>query len=248
MLVELDAGQLETDSIGVRLPARRDQKVCAFDRALPLRALCLDSDPMARASLDLMNLGSQQDLDSFVYKQILEGGANVGIFAAGELRAGFDHGHPRAKSPNRLRELKTHVAAAQHDQMLGQSIEVESLHMRHRFRSLESRQFRDGRAGTEVEKHTVGENGSFATAIEINLDGSRSYESSIPHYQFSSARGGAIGVHLMEPFDHQPFAPLNNRHIDAYRLGFEAEFRAPPGQCDDLGGIDHVLASVMSHK
>src|SRR6202040_3222773 len=106
------------------------------------------------------------------------------------------------------REFKTHIAAAQHEEVFRQSVEVERLNMRHRFRGAESRHFGHGRAGAEVEEHAVGEDSSFATAIEINLSGPRSYESSVAHDQFRAALRGGIGVHLMEPFNHQPLASL----------------------------------------
>jgi hypothetical protein len=57
VLVELNAGQLETDSIGVRRSARRNQKVGTLDSALTLPVIRVDSDAIAGASLDLPNLG-----------------------------------------------------------------------------------------------------------------------------------------------------------------------------------------------
>ncbi len=65
---------------------------------------------------------------------------------AGKLRGGFDHGYLRAKPAHRLRELQPHVAAAQHDEVFGQSLEVESLHVRHRDGGPESWNFRHSRA------------------------------------------------------------------------------------------------------
>src|SRR5215469_7636311 len=92
-------------------------------------------------SLDLANAGAEQDLDSLVNKQILQRRADIGIFAAGKLRTLFDHGDLRAESAERLRKFQAHVAAAEHDEMLGESVEVESLHVRHRFRLCESGNF-----------------------------------------------------------------------------------------------------------
>jgi hypothetical protein len=63
--------------------------------------------------------------------------------------------------------------------MFRQSIKVESLDMRYRFRRRESWHLRDGRAGTEVEKYAVGEDGPRATVVQSNLDGARSDESRI---------------------------------------------------------------------
>ena len=58
MLVELDAGQLETDSVGIRLSARRNQKIGTFDSAFAMLVIGVDSDAIARTSLDLANFGS----------------------------------------------------------------------------------------------------------------------------------------------------------------------------------------------
>ena len=109
VLVELDAGQIETDSIRVRRPARRDQNVGTFDRAFVISAMDVDADLIAGMSIHLANFGPEQHFDSFADEKITQRGANVGIFVAGELLARFDHGHLRAKPPKRLRQFKTDV-------------------------------------------------------------------------------------------------------------------------------------------
>lgn len=180
----------------------------------------MDLDAIAGAPLDLANLGLEQNLNSFVNEHILQGRANVGIFPSRELRAGFDQGHLRAKSPDCLRELETHVTTAQHNKVLGQPVEVESFDVRHRIRSHESRQFGDGRAGPEVEEDAVAEDGSGAAVPEIDFNGARSHEASVAHDQFGPARISAIEVHLMEPFDHQPLPSLHGLHVNAKGVSF----------------------------
>jgi hypothetical protein len=111
-------------------------------------------------SFDPANLGVQQDLDSLIDEQALERGADVRIFAAGELRTMLDHGHIRAEPAKRLRKFKADVPAAEHNQMPGQAIELQRLDMRH-WRSFgQAGHLRNCRARTEVEKDAVSLDGS----------------------------------------------------------------------------------------
>src|SRR5580700_2968292 len=82
-------------------------------------------------SLNLRDLSAEQHLDSFVVKQIKEGGADVRIFALGELCASFDHGRLRSEPPHRLREFEAYIASTNHYEMTWQAIEIERLDMGH---------------------------------------------------------------------------------------------------------------------
>src|SRR5262249_22873561 len=131
---------------------------------------------------------------------------------------------------------------AHHDQVFGQPLEVENLHVSHRLRLGESWHFGNRRAGTEIEEDAVAANGPCATAVDVDFNRAWSDESGVAHDQFRAARDRMVDVHLMKPLNHQPLAPLHALHVDAQRFGFEAEFRASPGKGNDLGGIDDVLA------
>src|SRR5215469_705091 len=105
-------------------------------------------------SLDLRDMSAEQDLDSFVVKQIKESGADVGIFPRGELRVLFDHGHIRSEPPYRLREFKAYIAAANHYEMRWETIEIERLNMGHWIRPGKPGNIGYRRVRTQVEEHT----------------------------------------------------------------------------------------------
>jgi hypothetical protein len=56
----------------------------------------------------------------------------------------LDHGHARTESTECLGQFETHVAATEHDEVFRQSIEIESLHMSHRFGLGETGDSRNG--------------------------------------------------------------------------------------------------------
>jgi hypothetical protein len=165
-------------------------------------------------------MSADQHLDSFVVKQIKESGADVGIFALGELRVLFDHGHIRSEPPYSLREFKAYVAAANHYEMTWQTIEIERLDMGHRICPGEPGKIGHRRVRTQVEEHTFADNPSSAAIVERDLNGSRSNEAAFTHDQFYSGVRGTLGVELMFRFDHLAFALLNADHVDSELIHF----------------------------
>src|SRR5260370_29516973 len=85
MPIELDSGLLESDPIGVRRPARRDEEIGTFDNSLVLSVLGMDPDALGRTPLDPTDFGTEQHLDSFIGKQLEKGGPDDGILTAGKL-------------------------------------------------------------------------------------------------------------------------------------------------------------------
>ena len=61
---------------------------------------------------------------------------DVGILARHQLRPDFDDSHFGAEAAIGLRQFEAGIAAADHDQMLRQDVELERFDMRQRFRRL----------------------------------------------------------------------------------------------------------------
>ena len=105
---------------GVRPPAAR--------RCVPSiapRAVCRRMDspdfPSTRRG------GPGQDLDSLVAEELLDGFGYVRILAVDQLAIAFDDAHSAAETPERLGQLKAHVAAAEDDQVVGQDVQLQGL-------------------------------------------------------------------------------------------------------------------------
>ena len=63
---------------------------------------------------------------------LTEGLRNVGVLSARQLRAVLDHRHAAAKAPVGLCQFDADIAAAEHNQVRGQTIEFECLDVRER--------------------------------------------------------------------------------------------------------------------
>ena len=63
--------------------------------------------------------------DAFVAQHLQQCARDVGIFPAGELWSRLDNRHAAAESAIGLCQFQSDIAAADNDQMVGQSIEFE---------------------------------------------------------------------------------------------------------------------------
>src|SRR5271154_1255452 len=129
---------------------------------------------------------AEQNLDSFIVKQIKESGADVRIFPVGKLRALFDHRHIRSEPPYCLREFKADITSANHYEMTRQTIEIERLDVGHRIRRGEPGNIGHRRVRTQVKEHTFGNNPPTAAIVECDLKRFRSNEAAFAHDQFYS--------------------------------------------------------------
>jgi hypothetical protein len=66
-------------------------------------------------------------------EQLQQGRGDIRVFTAGNLVSLLDHGYPGAEAAHRLRQLKSDISAAQHDEVLRQAIQFESLDVGHGF-------------------------------------------------------------------------------------------------------------------
>ena len=67
-------------------------------------------------------------------KKIQECRADIRIFMFGQLRRCFYDSYARSEPAKRMGQFEPDVSTSQHDQMLGQAVEVERFHMGHGIR------------------------------------------------------------------------------------------------------------------
>ena len=72
------------------------------------------------------------ELDPFVRKLPGKHFGHVGVLARGEPWPALQHGHARAESPHGLCELETDIPAAEHDEVLGNVVELQRFDVRQR--------------------------------------------------------------------------------------------------------------------
>src|SRR5580704_2659016 len=126
--------------------------------------------------------------------------------------------------------------------MVGQTIELQRLDMRHWSSLGQAGHFGDCGARTKVENDAVSLDGSRAAIAQLDLHCAGSDESRNAIDQFRAAGFGAVLVCRAQLPDHRALAALDGRHVNAHRFSLESEFYATPGQGDYLRGPDQVLA------
>ena len=192
-----------------------------------LRADCcrstLDANLLAGSSLDSGNLGSQENLNPLVVKQFEERGPDVRVLTAGESSATLDHRHARAEPARCLCQLEANVPTAHHDEMIGDTLQVEHFDMRHRLGVSQSRHLGNRRARADAQDDTFARDRSRAPVVEIDDNGLRSHEARLTHDQVHAAGFVPPEMDLDEILDHLPFPPLNAPHIRRGRTDLDSE-------------------------
>src|SRR5439155_5195502 len=98
----------------------------------------------------------------------------------------FDHRHAAAETAVSLCQFEADVAAAEHDQVRGQTIEFERLDMRERPGVREAGGWWDRRTRPQVEEHPLARQHARAAVAQTHLKRFRRYEPPIPHDQLGT--------------------------------------------------------------
>src|SRR4029079_10468797 len=235
-LVELDAGLFEADACGVREASRRDQDVAAIESAFARGRAHAQARFLSGSATHPEDLGIQQNVDSFLTENLLYLFSNVTVFATHELGAVFDDGHAAAEAAIGLRELKTDIAAAKHDQMPRQVIELESLDMRERLGGCQPGNVRNCRVRADIDEHLVAGKKAGAAIIEGDFESLRRHETRSPHDQLGAALLVVTQMRGHLGLDHLALALADDSHVDHDRTGGHAE----------LGGVAHEMRSLRA--
>ena len=163
--VDLDAGHVQTDPCRIRRAARRHQEVAAVEGLLAVRRAHAEAHTLARPTLHPEGLGRQQDLDPFGPEHLEDRVGDVGVLTAGELRAALDDGDVAPEATVRLRELKAHIAAPEHDEVRGEAVELQHLDVRERLGGGQARDLGNGGVRADIQKHAIARQPSGAAVV-----------------------------------------------------------------------------------
>ena len=180
--------------------------------------------------------------DAFVAQHLENRGRNVGVFASGQLRSGFQDRHATAEAAIGLRQLQADIAAADHDQVAGQPIELQCLDIGERRCRCETRNLGYHRMGPEVENHALARQDPCAAVIEADFDGFRFNEPAAAHDQLGPARLVIVEMHGDQAIDHLSLARQHRPHVDGGRTRHHPELVRMAHQIGDLGAPDLILA------
>ncbi len=111
----------------------------------------------------------------------------VGILSGHHLGPGLDDRHFAAETTIGLRQFKAGIAAADHDQMRRQDVELERFDMGDRLGGLEARNVRNGRVRSHIQEDLRADKRACPAVIQAHFERFRRDEAPAPYDQFGAA-------------------------------------------------------------
>jgi hypothetical protein len=133
----------------------------------------VEADAFWRSSFDTKHLGAEHHFDVFGGEKPSDVFRDVRVLPNEELESVRNDGRATSEAPVRLREFETYIPAAENDEMLRQSVELEQLDVRHRAGIHESDDRWNRRVGPEVQEDTVADHHARAAVVQVHLEGLR---------------------------------------------------------------------------
>ena len=202
----------------------------------------LEADGLAGPALDAKDPGSEMHYDAFVTQHLKDRRRDVGIFSAGELWSCLDDRHAAAEAAIGLCEFEADIAAANDDQMAGQSVELERLDIGERRSRGEAGNIRDCGMRPEIESDAITGQHARTAVVQIYLDGLRRNEPTGTHDQLGAAGFVGVEVHRDQAIDHVALACQHSLHIGGDRSRHHPEPIRVMNQIGNLCAPDFVLA------
>ena len=136
---ELNAGQFQAESFGVRIAACGDQYMTTLYHSF--RSILLDDDThrVATFARHLLDPRIQQNVDAFICEQAAKALTYVRVFFGHQPLVAVDYCHLAAEAAHRLGHLHSDVAPTDNEQVFGNFIEFKGLDMRERPRFRKAR-------------------------------------------------------------------------------------------------------------
>src|SRR5216684_2924704 len=136
---ELNAGQSQAESFGVRIAACGDQYMTTLQDFLNSILLDDDTHRVATFARHMLDPCIQENVDAFICEQAAKRFAYVPVFFGHQPPVAIDHRHLAAEAAHRLGHLHSDVAPTDNQQVFGTFIEFKSLDMRERLRFRKAR-------------------------------------------------------------------------------------------------------------
>src|ERR1700677_3574257 len=133
-----------------------------------------------------------------------------------------------------LSKFQADIAAADHDEVLGQTIQFKDFDIRHRIGFAQARSRRNSRTRAQIQKYPLAFDRSPSSIVEAHLKRFWASESSLAHHQLSAGLLVLLHVDRNQRVDHLALAPAHRLHINRDRPCVRAKFRAMANQIRDL--------------
>src|SRR6267143_4878267 len=139
----------------------------------------------ARSDLfETRHLRGVENLDSVFLEDFLDLGRNVRIFAQNQPRIAVHDGYPGPEAPEHLAELKTDIAATEHDEVPGQLDQLHDARGIEEGNALEPRDGRHRGPAASVDDDALAFEFARAAAFQFHDDSLRVLESGFAEDQF----------------------------------------------------------------
>src|ERR1700754_771593 len=147
-----------------------------------------------------------------------------------------------AEAAHRLRELQSHVTAADHNEVFRDFVQLESFYMSERLCIEKAWNRFDRRVRPGADDDVLSAKQAARSVEQGGFDCFRSHETPGAHDELRTAVAKFGEVNVDQSGDHLAFAVTHGGHIDAKAVASDTEFIAAAHIICGLCGMDDVLA------
>jgi hypothetical protein len=236
------AGAIEPKVVGVRDASDGEQQMRTGDVARIFVAAHRDGDAF-RTSFGAQAFCVEPDGDALAFENGSHGLRHRFVFARDQSRRHLDHGHATAEAAIHLGEFEPDIAAADHDQVLGQEIDLHHAGAGQVIGVGQATEGRHRRPAAGVDEYLGCQEKSVA-----NAHGVRAFETPVALNDRDIRRATEPLLHIAGRLtDDVVLARLHARHIDANAtVDRDAEQRRMPGDVSGAGACDQRLGRDAS--
>jgi len=131
-LIQLDAGQIQSDSGGIGNTSGRDKDIAGLDCFILSGRPDNNSNPSHGSAAHAGDFRRSKNVNSFSGQYTQDFGRNVRVLLGEQLRTVLNDRHAAAKTAISLCKFQADITTADHDEMFGEPIEFQSLDVRQR--------------------------------------------------------------------------------------------------------------------
>src|SRR3984893_15234412 len=223
---ELNAGELQAESFGVRIAACGDQYMTTLQDFLNSILLYDDTHRVATFARHLLDPCIQDNVDAFICEQAANSLAYIRVFFGHQPPIAIDHRHLAAEAAHRLGHLHSDVAPTNNKQVFGNFIEFKSLDMRERLRLRKTGNCLQRGARARTNDHIRATQLACSPIGQRDFHCSRSQEPARSQYELGSRVPVIFHIYLVQAAHHPAFALAHARHVVREAVVCDAEFLA----------------------
>jgi len=228
--------------VRIRCASGGDEQVACVDLSFTGRRAQPYSNLIARATFDGIDRGLEDHVDAVFYKDRADRIGDVQVLSGSELRGLLKHGYSAAEAPEGLCHFEADIAAAEHNQMPGNPIELKRLDMSQRNCATQPGNVGDGGVRAEIEKDALCLEAPCPTLAQPNFDRLGSDEATLAKDEVQVVGRKPRLVDRDQAVDHVALALSNRGHVHGPGAKAQSEFRCMANEVHNLRVVNLILA------